>query len=95
MTMKRTELEKRAGLRIAHQTKHQDARALRADAVPLSDRRARRAADRAAGLVPLAVKLPSDLLARLRATATHRGVTVDALIAESLDRALPNDIAQR
>jgi hypothetical protein len=88
--MKRTELEKRAGLRVAHEMKHQAARAGgqgAKDAFEI-DRRARRAADRAAGRVPLAAKLPAELVTRLRAQAQARGTTPDALLAAVLEDAL-------
>ena len=90
MTMKKAELEKRAGLRVAHQMKHAASVAGRgAPADPAGmDRRARRDADRAAGLVPFAVKLPQSLVGLVQATAGERGVTPDALVASLLDDAL-------
>lgn len=91
MTMKKTELEKRAGLQIAHRLKHAAATARRSDLVASAavDRRARREADRAAGRVPFAVKLPQALVARLQQIAGERGVTVDQLVAPLLEQALP------
>lgn len=90
MTMKKTELEKRAGLKIAHRAKHAAA-ARRHDpaAAVAEDRRARREADRAAGKVPFAVKLPQALVTRLQQIAGERGISVDEVVAEFLARALP------
>lgn len=89
MPMKKTELEKRAGLQVAHRMKH-EAAARRVDAAESADtdRRARRAADRAAGRVPFAVKLPQSLVAALHAAAGERGVPLDALVERLLDEAL-------
>lgn len=90
MTMKKTELEKRAGLQIAHRAKHAAATARRIEpAASALDRRARREADRAAGRVPFAVKLPQVLVDRLHRVAAERGLTVDELAAFLLEQALP------
>lgn len=59
MTMKKTELEKRKGLKIANALRQSG---YRPDTAVAGDRRAQRERDRAAGLVPFAVKLPGDLL---------------------------------
>ena len=65
MTMKKTELEKRKGLKIAAELR-QSGHRFDASA-PTLDRGAQRERDRAAGLVPFAVKLPGDLLQQLHA----------------------------
>ena len=90
MPMKKTELEKRAGLLVAHRMKHAAAGARRVDAGESADmdRRARREADRAAGRVPFAVKLPQSLVTRLHATAAASGLSLDALVTTLLDEAL-------
>ena len=87
--MKRTELEKRKGLAIANAQRQAGNRYGPAQAAPV-DRRAQRAAERAAGLVPFAVKLPADLVAQVDARAQRDGVpvaqTVALLLRAALDR---------
>jgi len=87
MSMKKTELEKRKGLVINN--------ALRAAGNPYGpasaspqDRKARREAERAAGLVPFAIKLDAALAARLRERAQNSGRSLDELCAELFERAL-------
>jgi hypothetical protein len=85
--MKRTELEKRKGLKIANEmrrTGNPYARAPESEA----DRRAQRERDRALGLVPFAVKLPQDLVRRMRQEAETRGARLDDLVAEWLRKGL-------
>ena len=87
MTMKRTELEKRKGLKIANEMRRAGnpyARGAEAEA----DRRAQRERDRALGLVPFAVKLPQDLVHRMRQGAESRGTRLDELVAEWLRKGL-------
>lgn len=52
------------------------------------DKREQRRRDQAAGLVPFAVKLNGELVARLNAQATERGVDMNQLVAELLDKGL-------
>lgn len=52
------------------------------------DKREQRRRDQAAGLVPFAVKLNSDLVAQLNTLATERGVDMNQLAAELLVKAL-------
>jgi hypothetical protein len=83
MTMKRTELEKRQGLTIANaQRRAGNAYGPSRTAPP--DRKAQREADRAAGRVPFAVKLPAELSEALRQQAQAQGVRLDDLVAELL-----------
>lgn len=87
MTMKRTELEKRKGLKIAGDMRRAGnpfARAAETEA----DRRALRERDRALGLVPFAVKLPQDLVRQMQAEAQTRGSRLDDLVAEWLRKGL-------
>ena len=63
MTMKKTELEKRKGLKIVGELRQSGHRY--DTSAPVVDRRTQRERDRAAGLVPFAVKLPGDLLRQL------------------------------
>jgi hypothetical protein len=87
MTMKRTELEKRKGLAIVNAQRLAGKRALPAPAVSV-DRRAQRAAERAAGLVPFAVKLPATLVAELHARAQRDGQPLGESVAALLRAAL-------
>ena len=41
------------------------------------------------------ITLPADLAARIAAEATRRGVSVDELVVEALDAALPTGTPQR
>lgn len=84
MTMKRTELEKRKGLAIQNALKRTPARP---DAPPV-DRRAQRERDRAAGLVPFAIKLHGDLVRQLQQRAAARGIDLAALTDELLRQAM-------
>lgn len=87
MTMKRTELEKRKGLKLANAMRRQGNPYSRA-AAPEADRRAQRERDRALGLVPFAVKLPQDLVRQMQAEAQARNARLDDLVAEWLHRGL-------
>jgi predicted HicB family RNase H-like nuclease len=51
-------------------------------------KREQREMERAAGLVPFAVKLPQDLVASLQALAKKRGVSLNEVTAEMLQKAL-------
>ena len=89
MNMKKTDLDRLAGLKLDS--------AMRGKAAPgrfgqaaaaLPDRKAQRRIDAAAGLVPFACKLPAELTEQLRErAATHEG-GVNALVAELLTAAL-------
>ncbi len=87
MTMKRTELEKRKGLAIVNAQRQSGNRFVAGAASPV-DRRAQRAADRAAGLVPFAVKLPADLVRALQARADADARPVNDLVTALLRAAL-------
>ncbi|WP_308600634.1 hypothetical protein [Massilia sp. Dwa41.01b] len=52
------------------------------------DRREQRERERAAGLVPFAVKLEGELVKQLQALATERGVDMNALTAELLRKGM-------
>jgi hypothetical protein len=90
--MKRTELEKRKAMAIVNAQRHAGNRFGPARVAP-PDRRAQRAADRAAGLVPLALKLPAELVAEVNARAQRDGVSVSeaaaALLRAGLDAGGP------
>jgi hypothetical protein len=87
MTMKRTELDKRQGLAILNAQRQSGNRYGPAAAAPV-DRRAQREAERAAGLVPFAVKLPADLVRALHARAEADARPLNDLVATLLREAL-------
>lgn len=87
--MKKTDLEKLKGLRLkppagAARTGGQFGRG--APAAP--SRREQRELDRAAGLVPFAVKLNEALVARLQALAQGREGGLNAVVAELLEKGM-------
>jgi hypothetical protein len=59
--------------------------AARAD---IPDRREQRERDRALGLVPFAVKLNGDLVQQLQTLSKERGVELNQLVAELLQKGL-------
>jgi len=85
--MKRGELEKRQGSKLTNQMRA-DGNAYGRAAAPELDRRAQRERDRAAGLVPFAVKLPQDLVRALQERATQQGSGLNEITAELLNKAL-------
>jgi hypothetical protein len=87
MTAKKTELDKRQGLAIANQQRR--AGNAYGTATPVGeDRKTRRERERAAGLVPFAVKLPKELVAALQARAQGEGRDVDSVTADLLRASL-------
>jgi len=55
---------------------------------PAADKREQRKRDQALGLVPFAVKLDGELVKRLHALATERGLDMNATVAEVLTKGL-------
>jgi len=88
MTMKKTELEKRRGLKIANALRQS---AYRQDAPAAADRRAQRERDRAAGLVPFAVKLPGELLRLLHEESRQTGQSLNDLVEHLLRTGLKRE----
>lgn len=84
MTMKRTELEKRKGLKIANALRQSGNRFDAAANVP---RREQRERDRAAGLVPVAVKLHGNLVQQLHEAAQQQ-LSLNDLMDQLLRSAL-------
>jgi len=82
MTMKKTELEKRKGLKIANDLRQAGPRY--DTAVPPADRRAQRERERAAGLVPFAVKLRGNLVRQLHELAQQRQLPLNELVDQLL-----------
>jgi len=93
MTMKRAELEKREGLKIANELRRSGRRL--GKSVSEVDRREQRVRDRAAGLVPFAVKLQADLIRQLRETAERREVALNELVDQLLRAGLTTEEASR
>ena len=87
MTAKKAELEKRKGLQISNALRQGGNPYGPASAAP-DDRKARRAAERAAGLVPVALKLPSPLLAQLHEHAQATGRPLSDVVVALLEQAL-------
>jgi len=87
--MKKSDLDKHLGKKIGGEMKgagRPGRFAQGASAVP--DRRGQRRLDAAAGLVPFACKLPSDLAATLRERAGEHEGGINGLVAELLRKAL-------
>ena len=89
MSMKKSDLDKQMAKKIGGHMKAAGVPDRFAQgAADATDRRKQRRLDTAAGLVPFACKLPSDLTATLREhAATHAG-GINGLIAELLRKAL-------
>jgi len=84
--MKKADLAKRDAERIINAMGAKNAAFGRAAAAP--DRREQRERDRALGLVPFAVKLNGDLVKQLQGLAGERGVDINQLVAELLQKGL-------
>ena len=97
--MKKADLEKQLGKKIAgrmQQEPHSDRYGAASGGV--ADKREQRERDKAAGLVPFAVKLPQDLVAKLQGLAVERGGSLNEITAELLSAALapaPADAAPK
>jgi hypothetical protein len=87
MAMKKAQLERLKASRIESGMRREQLRN-DAGATGAADRREQRRRDKAAGLVPFAVKLNGELVKRVRAQSEARQVAVDVLVAELLERAL-------
>jgi hypothetical protein len=90
MTARKTELDKRQGLAIVNQQRRAG-NAFGTVAPPGKDRKARRERERAAGLVPFAVKLPKELVVALQRKAQAGSFDLDSLTAQLLRRGLGQD----
>ena len=84
MSQKRTDLAKSLNRKIQGQMQHAAIPGRFAQGAAVPDRREQRKLDQAAGLVPFAVKLNKDLVARLAELAAARAVTIHALVDEAL-----------
>lgn len=87
--MKRTDLEKNKGLKIRGQMQQAAIPGrFAAGSAALPDRREQRKMDQAAGLVPFAVKLHTDLATLLREMASKEGVGLNELTARLIEAGL-------
>jgi len=89
MSMKKSDLDKQLGLKIGGRMRTAGAGGRfgqGSDAVP--DRREQRRLDAAAGLIPFACKLPSDLAATLRERGAAHPDGLNGAVAELLRKAL-------
>jgi hypothetical protein len=85
--MKKTDLAKSDAKKLMNQMGAKGP-AFGAPAAPAPDRREQRERERALGLVPFAVKLNSDLVQQLQTLSKERGVELNQLVAELLQKGL-------
>ncbi len=87
--MKKTDLEKNKGLKIAGKMKQSGIpdRFGKESAVVL-DRREQRKLDQSLGLVPFAVKINGDLVKQIQALAVERQIDLNEIVAELLQKGL-------
>jgi hypothetical protein len=89
MSMKKSDLDKLLGKRLGGQMKTAGVPGRFAQgAGEMVDRREQRRRDAAAGLVPFACKLPSDLAATLRERGAGHASGINGLVEELLRKAL-------
>ncbi|MES2207598.1 MAG: hypothetical protein V4525_12510 [Pseudomonadota bacterium] len=90
--MKLTDLHKNKGLKINGQVHHSGANErFGKDSTPASlDRKAQRKLDQAAGLIPFAVKLNSELVKQITELAQTRNTPLNEVVAELLQKGLSN-----
>ena len=86
--MKKTDLEKLKGLRLKPKTGATGAASFGQPLPAAPSRREQRDLDRAAGLVPFAVKLNEELVAKLHALANGREGGLNEVVAELLKKGL-------
>lgn len=88
MSMKKTDIEKNKMLKAATAVKGAPVKGRFAGAAAPPDRKEQRKIDQAAGLIPFACKLPSELAAKLHAEAEKTGVSLNEVLAAILTKAL-------
>ena len=88
--MKRTDLAKSDAKKLMNQMSAKGAAfgAAASARTPAPDRREQRERERALGLVPFAIKLNSDLVKRIQDLGKERGVELNELVAELLQKGL-------
>ena len=89
MSMKKTDLDRLAGLKLDTAMRGKASPGRFGDAAAaLPDRKAQRRLDAAAGLVPFACKLPAELTEQLRERAAGHEGGLNALVADLLAKGL-------
>jgi hypothetical protein len=88
MTMKRTELAKSKMVKASNAVKIASVPDRFGTGSGIPDRKEQRRLDQAAGLIPFACKLPSALVAQLRARAEKDGGDMNASVAVLLEKGL-------
>lgn len=86
--MKKTDMAKSDAKKLMGQTGAKGASFGATASVPAPDRREQRERERALGLVPFAVKLNSDLVLQLQTLSKERGVELNQLVAELLQKGM-------
>jgi hypothetical protein len=86
--MKKTDLAKSDAKKLMNQMSARNPSFGAAATGPAPDRREQRERERALGLVPFAVKLNSDLVQQLQTLSKERGVELNELVAELLQKGL-------
>lgn len=86
--MKRTDLYKNEGLKIAGRIRPFGNSGKPGGVAPVADRRLQRRQDQARGLVPFACKLNLDLVAQLRALSLARNADINEVVASLLIKGL-------
>jgi hypothetical protein len=84
--MKKTDLAKSDAKKIMNQMARSPT--FGSAAAPAADKREQRERDRALGLVPFAVKLNGELVARLQALAKERSMDMNQLVDELVRKGL-------
>ena len=87
--MKRTDLEKQLGHKINNQISKGNAAGFfnKSNSAPV-DKREQRKLDKAKGLIPFAVKLNEELVARLNKIAEEQNIPVNELVAKLLTKGI-------
>ena len=87
--MKRQELEKQKGHKINNRIHNSGATTLFSKKnEPIVDKREQRKIDQALGLVPFAVKLNDELVAKIQDMAVERKTGINELVAELLKKGM-------
>ncbi|CAG1009578.1 hypothetical protein BURK1_03680 [Burkholderiales bacterium] len=87
--MKPTDLQKQQGKKTVGAMKREPTpERYGANSAAPADRRDQREKDKAAGLVPFAIKLPQELVGSLQALAQSRGVSLNEVAADLLRKGM-------
>lgn len=93
--MKRTDLARLQGLKIAGRIKPHGVNANPGGAASAPDKREQRRLDQAAGLIPFACKLNADLVKQVQALAQTRGAGLNETVADLLTKGLAAGAAKK